>query len=274
MTPYILKRDGRREKFRRDKIIRTCRRAGASEKTARKVAEEVERKIYDGITTDKVLALVIELLNEYEYSKGFRYDLKSSLLRLGPSGFGFEKFVARLLEEYGYKTRTNVYIDGKCVTHEIDVTADAITDRNVRYLIECKFHNLPIYTGLKEVMYTHARFLDILENRRNCKAEGIWLFTNTKFSEDAKRYASCRRIKLTGWNYPEGESIENLLEKKNLYPLSILKIEKVVLDKLVNANYIFCRDVIEGDLKEIKRKTGLSLKEIRKVAEEAKLVLG
>lgn len=30
-----------------------------------------------------------------------------------------------------------------------------------RYMIECKFHNVPIYTGLKEVMYTYARFLDV-----------------------------------------------------------------------------------------------------------------
>jgi len=49
-------------------------------------------------------------------------------------------------------------IKGKCVNQEIDVVAE---NPSGRYMIECKFHNVPIYTGLKEVMYTYARFLDV-----------------------------------------------------------------------------------------------------------------
>jgi len=269
MTIHVLKRDGRREEFKREKIVRTCRRVGASERIARKVAKEVEDRIYDGITTDEVLTLVVDLLDKYEYSKGVKYNLKKSLLRLGPSGFGFEKFVARLLEEYGYSTKTNVYTDGRCVRHEIDV----IAEKEKRYMIECKFHNLPIYTGLKEVMYTYARFLDLLESENSAEFNSVWVFTNTKFSEDAKRYAKCKGMKLTGWNYPEKEGIETLLERKNLYPISILKIEKHLLDRFVEAGYVFCRDLVETEPKEIKAKTGLSLREVRKVREEAKLVL-
>ena len=104
--------------------------------------------------------------------------------------------------------------------------------------------------------------------------KNIWLFTNTKFSEDAKKFARCRGMKLTGWGYPNGEGIEALLERKNLHPLSILKIEKEWLDKLVNANLIFCRDLLEMDEREIKRRTGLSLGVIKKISNEAKLVLG
>jgi|Deesub1362A_J573_1020465.scaffolds.fasta_scaffold00054_160 hypothetical protein len=276
MKVHILKRDGRIEEFKKEKIVRTCRRAGASERIAQKIAKEVENKIYDGITTDEILSLVLDLLTKYEYPKGIKYDLKKSLLRLGPSGFGFEKFVARLLEEYGYSTRTNIYVEGKCVRHEIDV----IAEKDEIYMIECKFHNLPIYTGLKEVMYTYARFQDIDENIDNAgkkdsvKFDGVWIFTNTKFSEDAKRYAKCRGIKLTGWNYPEKEGIEIMLERKNLYPLSILKVDRPLIDRLVNAGYVFCRDVAEVELEKIKEKTDLKLNEIKRIRKEVELILG
>ncbi len=287
MTIHVLKRDGRREEFKEEKIIRTCRRIGATEEVARKIANEVGNRVYDGITTDEILSIVADLLGRHEYSKGVRYNLKNSLLKLGPSGFRFEKFVARLLEEYGYATRTNVYVKGRCARHEIDV----IAEKDKIYLIECKFHNLPIYTGLKEVMYTYARFLDIDEYAESegekskhtnadtgSKTEVIefdraWMFTNTKFSDEAKGYAECRGIRLTGWNYPEGEGIELMLEKKNLHPLSILRIDKTILDRLVNAGYVFCRDVVEVEAGEIKEKTGLNLSKIRMVRKEAKLIL-
>ena len=49
---------------------------------------------------------------------------------------------------------------GKCASHEIDVIADK--GDSLRYMIECKYHNSQgIYTGLKEALYTHARFLDL-----------------------------------------------------------------------------------------------------------------
>ncbi len=261
----VRKRDGRLEEFSKAKIIRTCLRAGASKRVAEKVAEEVERRIYDGMTTDEVLELVIELLLKHEYPKAERYDLKRSLIRLGPSGFGFEKFVARLLKEYGFKTETNVIVQGKCVEQEIDVVAEK---NGEKYMIECKFHNLPIYTGLKEVMYTYARFLDV---------EGYgftqpWIFTNTKFSDEAKRYASCMGIKLTGWSYPENEGIEVLLESKGLYPITVLRIDKEMLDTVVNAGLIFCRDVVgAGEFKL--RMLGLSKNEARRLVEEAKKVI-
>jgi len=260
----VRKRDGRLEEFSKAKIVRTCLRAGASKRVAEKVADEVERRIYDGISTDEVLELVIELLLKHEYPKAERYDLKRSLIRLGPSGFGFEKFVARLLEEYGFETETNVIVQGKCVEQEIDVVAEKAGEK---YMIECKFHNLPIYTGLKEAMYTYARFLDVEEHFTK-----PWIFTNTKFSDEAKRYASCMGIKLTGWSYPENEGIDVLLESKSLYPITILRIGKEVLDTVVKAGLIFCRDVMKAGESNL-RSLGLSKDDARRLVEEAKKVI-
>ena len=42
---------------------------------------------------------------------------------LGPTGFNFERFVARILNEYGYRTRTDVLVKGRFATQEVDVIA-------------------------------------------------------------------------------------------------------------------------------------------------------
>jgi hypothetical protein len=272
---HVIKRDGRKEEFNRWKILRTCKRAGAPQKVAEKIAEEVEKRVYDGITTGEVLKMVIELLEKHAYSQAARYDLKMALLRLGPAGYEFEKFIARLLEEYDYDTTTNVYVKGKCVTHEVDVIAEK---DGRKYMVECKFHNIPgIYTGLKEVMYTYARFLDILDGFRDGKNDtgfvSSWIFTNTKFSGDAKRFAECRGVMLTGWRYPEGRGIESLLEAKNLYPITVLRISRELKESLINAGYVFCRDLLRTGVKDLSRVTGVKLEKIKMIVEEARRVV-
>ena len=232
---HVVKRDGRVEEFNPYKVRKTILRAGVDGNTANRVLHELKKVIYDGITTDEILNTVLEMLGKVKGVEGLKYNLKYSLYRLGPDGFEFEKFVARLLEEYGYETKTNPIVPGRCVDHEIDVIAEKGW---IRYLVECKFHNIPVYTGLKEVMYTYARFLDIGAFDR------VWLITNTKFSEDAKKYGECQGIKLTGWNYPEGEGIEKMLTSRKLYPVTVLSAEKEVIDRLVMSGYVFCKDVV------------------------------
>ncbi len=274
---WIRKRNGRREEFKKEKIIRTCRRAGVSREVAEKIAEEVEKRVYDGIPSSKILEMVLELIDEYtNRSTSSKYDLKMALFRLGPTGYEFEQFVARLLKEFGFETVRHVYVSGECVTHEIDVIAkkDGKT-----YMIECKFHNLPgSYTGLKEVMYTYSRLLDLREgnkNRKNnIKFDEAWLFTNTKFSSDAKRYAKCKGIKLTGWRHPKGESIEKMLEKKGLYPITVLKsLRKKEEEALVENGYIFCKDILKENPEILSQRTGISVFKIKRIMEEIKNII-
>ncbi len=260
---YVRKRDGRLERYSPEKIKRTLLKAGADRRVAEHIISELESRIYDGITTDEILSIVLDLFYRHRRTGAVKYDLKRSLLRLGPAGYEFEKFVARLLEEYGYRTRTNVMVEGECVEHEIDVIAEK---NGQKYLIECKFHSIPAYTGLKEVMYTYARFLDTKV------FSGVWLFTNTKFSDEAKEYAACRGVRLTGWRYPEGEGIESLLERKKLYPVTLLNVEKHVIDRMVNARIVFCRDVISAGITGL-RKAGIGERDARRVIAQAKEIL-
>ena len=213
------------------------------------------------------------ILEEKTLAQAARYDLKMALFRLGPAGYEFEKFVSRLLEEYGYKTKTNVIVKGYCVSHEIDVIAEK---EGKIYMIECKFHNTPgIYTGLKEVMYTYARFLDIKQGSNEYCFSQAWLFTNTKFSSEAKKFAKCRDILLTGWKFPSDESIEKLLEKKNLYPITVLRnVSRSEKQAFINAGFVFCRDLLKENPKIISEITGIKLKKIKEIIKEAEKILG
>ncbi|MEM0202898.1 MAG: ATP cone domain-containing protein [Archaeoglobaceae archaeon] len=259
----VKKRDGRLEEFSKDKIVRTAVRAGLSVDKAKKVANEVEKRIYDGITTDEILSIVLSEIEKFSKNVSAKYGLKSSLLRLGPAGYRFEKFVSSLLREYGYKTRLNELIEGKCVTHEVDVVAE----REKKYLVECKFHNTPMYTGLKDVLYSYARFLDIAEVRKDF--DGVWVFTNTKFSSEAMRFAECRGIKLTGWHYPENEGIEALLERKKLYPITVLKLSNFEVEELLRNGFAFCNEIVENE----KKITELFGKRAREIIAEAETMV-
>ncbi|MEM0350555.1 MAG: ATP cone domain-containing protein [Archaeoglobaceae archaeon] len=262
MKMKVRKRDGKLEDFREDKIVKTVIRAGLSLDLAKKVAEEVRKKVYDGITTEEILNLVLAEIEKFSKKVSAKYSLKSSLLRLGPAGYSFEKFVSALLREHGYRTKTNEILKGKCVTHEVDV----IAEKEKKFLIECKFHNTPSYTGIKEVLYSYARFLDIVEVN---DFDGLWVFTNTKFSGDAIKFAECKGIKLTGWRYPEKEGIESLLEGKGLYPITILKISSREIEELLKNGFAFCSDIVKNE-EDIKRLFGERGMEI---VSEAKMVI-
>ena len=271
---WVVKASGETEKFDPEKIKRTCLRAGLSEKLANKIVEKVRKKSYDGISTKEILHITLSLLRKEKPFIAARYDLKGAMFRLGPAGFIFEHFIGEVLREYGYVTKIHNILKGFCVSHEIDVVA---TKKKKSYMIECKYHNLPgIYTGLREALYTYARFLDLSDGAKHglCqKFEQAWLVCNTKFSEDSIHYARCKGIKLIGWNYPEDNSLKVLIEKKKLYPITMIRsLDADSLDKMSSSDFVLAIDLLRNSLKELNKTTKISLKKLRKFAEEAKRV--
>ena len=119
----VLKRDGSLEQFDERKLKHSLVSAGARPQTVRKIVQRVRSLIYDGITTRELYDFVFEEYKRIQPEKSQRYGLKGAIARLGPEGFAFEKFIAALLERKGYETLLNQKIDGKYVTHEIDVIA-------------------------------------------------------------------------------------------------------------------------------------------------------
>ena len=248
---YIFKASGEKEEFDRKKVERTAIRAGASEDFAKKVAKKVERQINNGDDTKKILNLVLKFLRE-KPEIAEKYSLKKAIMELGPAGFLFEDYFARVLQEYGYTTQVRTYLQGKTVKQEIDVLA--IKDK-IKNMIECKYHNsMGKRTDLKVAMYTHARFLDVKKY-----VDCAWLVTNTKCTPTAIQYSKGVNLKIIGWNYPSKGSLQELVEEKKLYPVtSLLSARGFVKERLAEAKIILAKDLVNLDIKELETKTRLS----------------
>ena len=110
---------------------------------------------------------------------------------MGPSGFNFESYIAQILEGHGYKIESiRTKLKGRCVEHEIDLIAVSPAEAR-RIMVECKYHNFSgAYTGLKDALYTHARFLDLNGGDKR-QFDNEMLVSNTKISQDALQYAKC-----------------------------------------------------------------------------------
>lgn len=261
MTPgkfFIYKADGRRVQFNENKIINTCVRAGASKKTAKRILKKVKSGVYRDMTTYDVYKKVLNAISQEKDLKALhqRYQLKNAVMRMGPAGFAFENYVASLLEYYDFQaTGIRSKIKGKCATHEIDLIGMKETSR---FLIECKYHSKHgVYTGLKESLYTHARFLDLQP-----KFSGEIIFCNTKVSNHAKKYARCIGQQVFSWRYPAENSLEKIIEKYNLYPITILNLSQKELKVFSESNMMIAKDLLRYDETKIARMTGISKKRI------------
>jgi hypothetical protein len=272
----VVKASGETEEFKEGKIKGTCLRAGASRELAERIAREVKRNSYDGVSTREILRMTLRLLKKEMPHVASRYDLKGSIFRLGPAGFTFEHFVGEILKEYGFSTKLNSLIRGACVRHEIDVVA---TREDKNHMIECKYHNLPgTYTGLKVALYTYARFADLRDGwkRGLCqKFDQPWLVCNTKFSRDATQYARHKGLKLIGWKYPYMQGLEAMIEKKKLYPITILRsLDRRSQIKLSNAGLVLVVDLVRRNVEELNEMTGIRTKKLKILVRDAKRICG
>ncbi|MBU5557582.1 MAG: ATP cone domain-containing protein [Candidatus Aenigmatarchaeota archaeon] len=282
---YVIKASGETAPFDPDKIRKTCLRAGAPADLAETIVQKITERFYPGISTREILEMTLKMLEVEHPHVAARYDLKGAIMRLGPAGFAFEALVAEVLKEHGYATRVHSMVQGACVMHEIDVIATKpfkkgpeLESQLKYYMIECKYHHATgIYTGLKETLYTYARFLDLQDGWRTGKCQQFdqaWLATNTKFSTDAIQYANCKNIKMLGWNYPAGNSLQDMLEAKGLYPITSLRtLDPPTLAKFSAAGMMLTKDLIRRTPEEIADKTQLPLRRVKELVNEAERIL-
>lgn len=272
---YITKASGKRAKFNPLKIRRTCLRAGADRALAMKVERLVSSKVREGMSTRKILRLILDLLEKLSPLTSTRYALKKAMLALGPTGFIFEKFVVLLLKAYNYQAHCPPILMGCCVSHEVDAVATTIISRKQqkkeKYLIECKYHNASgIKTDLKDALCLWARFDDLKER----EFDHPWLISNTKFSKSAIQYARCRNIKLLGWQYPTQKSLNYLIEDKKVYPITILKhLDKISGKRLFSQNIILANQLLSQGVERLNFRTGIAKNKLNELIKEAKLIL-
>jgi hypothetical protein len=178
-------------------------------------------------------------------------------LGLGPSGYPFEKFVARLLTAMGYKTQTQMTLQGECITHEVDVVAEK---EGKHFLIECKYHQRAgTKSRSRDALYVQARFDDIMAHHKNDPAHTetfhqVWLVTNTKLTTQAIQYGRCKGMGLLAWSYPKNDSLEQLIDKHNFQPLTCLPfLDQHQRQLLLQNDIVLCRDLQETDDKTFKK---------------------
>jgi len=217
--PYVVKTSGIFEEFDEAKVVRALVRSGAQPDVASRIAAEVKSEAQDGITTSQIYGKAHALLDELNAKAAARYGLKKALFQLGPAGFAFEKYVGGVLSAHGYAVELNVKLRGACALHEIDAVA---SKDGKTFLVECKFHKEPgVTTGLKEALYTWARLDDLSDS--GGKFDSAWIVTNTKVTPDAIGYAMCKGMRVTGWGYPPGLGLQDMIDCQCIYPVTILR---------------------------------------------------
>lgn len=221
----VVKYSGDVVNFDESKLRRSLLKSGANENQVANVLSQIEKQLYDGISTKKIYSLAFELLQNESQAKAARYNLRSSLELLGPAGFYFEKFVSFLFREEGCRTKINLNLQGKCVSHEVDLVVQK--DNSIE-MIECKFHsNRDIISDVKIPMYILSRFNDLKSVQHYIFSPkdtitSCLIVTNNRFSDDAVQFATCSGIGLLSWDFPKENSLRNKIDAKRMYPITCL----------------------------------------------------
>ncbi len=235
----IIKADGQKEEFSEKKLIASIRRAGIPEPLQAETLMHVKTQLHEGIKTSEIYHHIVEFLTTFHQPYNTKYSLKQGLMDLGPTGYPFEDYLARLFQHLGYQTTTRVTVQGKCITHEIDVVA---TKGEEKIMVEAKFHNTAgIKTDVHVGLYTWARFEDCKERNGFTKA---LLVTNTKATTDVITYAQCVGMDLLGWGYPDHKNLQNMLDEFHLFPITVLSnLTTAQKQQLMEQGIILCSDL-------------------------------
>lgn len=266
----VLKASGEKEKFSSEKLCRSVRRAGAPAHVVQKVCGLVEKELPLHATTAVIARKTARYLSKEDLLLGAKYRLRSALMELGPAGFFFEEYIAAILREYGYQTTVGKILKGHCLSHEIDILAEK---GDVHHIMELKYHNRRgLRTDVRVAMHTYARFLDIAAAHRKFEAKRhrAWVVTNTKFTASAMRYAQCMGVQLLGWRHPRRGSLEQLIEQKSLYPVTVLpSANQFVREQFAKQKLMFVRDVLHYSALDLQKAFALPAKSATRLIEEA-----
>jgi hypothetical protein len=252
---YIIKADGVRELFNREKLERSLRKIGTDQATVDLIVSKIEANLTEGNTTKEIYRQAFALLKKHQHPVALRYSLKRAIAELGPSGFPFENFVAEIFKAQGYQTVTDQIVMGSCVPHEVDVVA---FNSQELIMIEAKFHtDFGTRSDLKVALYIKARFDDLQKNtfkygvslesdiQERRMTKGV-LITNTNFSSTAIQYGECSNLNMIGWNYPRGNNLHNLIEDYNIIPVTVLTTISQAEKKMFIANGLVLAKQLEN----------------------------
>lgn len=260
------------EPFSTQKLEHSLLRSGASEEEIENIISKIQTEIYDGISSIEIYKKVFAYLKKSNRTSASRYSLKRAIFDLGPTGYPFERLVAALLREKGFKTSVSVILYGECVTHEIDVLAEK---EGSVYAIECKFHSdSNAVSNVKIPLYINSRFLDIQKqwntnSKNTTHLKQGWLVTNTRFTIDAINYAKCVGLNLLSWDYPLNNGIKDNIDSFDLYPITtLINLSKDEKTTLISKDIILVKELYENKI--VLEKMRITSDRIVKILNEVK----
>ena len=267
----IVKHSGAVVEYNPEKLKNSLSKSGAGDKVIEGIMQEIQSKIYEGISTKQIYKMAIALLKKTANHHAARYNLREAIRLLGPAGFFFEKYTARLFASEGYKTMTSLTLFGKCVSHEVDVFVKKEHDVA---MVECKFHmGREAASDVKVPMYILSRFNDLKERKHRIFTEKesitkCWIVTNNRFTSDAIDFSKCMGLNLLSWDYPHNDNLKTKNDVNGLYPITCLTtLTFAEKDKLLNLDIILVRELAGSS--ELLNKIGLSPTRIKNVLKEA-----
>ncbi len=271
----VVKSGGDIVKFDPEKLRNTLRHIHAKPETIEHIVQKVTKQAFDGITTRELFSIVRRELIRENHCLAHRYNLRNGLLKLGPAGFKFEKYVAAILNAYQYKAEVpEKEFNGLCVRHEIDVLAEK--DERVA-VIEAKFRNrFDDVVTLKDTMATWSRFVDLVDGGKagSCpRVDEIWIVTNGRFSDRAHQFGMCKGIHLVGWSSEEN-SLARMVDHAALYPITVLDdVRQWELDRFAEKNLMLCREVADKTPAAIAKMIDVSEERAEKIIKDAAEVI-
>jgi hypothetical protein len=244
----IVKSSGKKVRFSLDKLRSSLKRTGADDSVVNQILDKVRDELYQGISTKEIYNRAFALLKKNKSHFASKYKLKKAIYELGPTGFPFERFISAILNYSGYKTEVGTILQGKCVSHEIDVIARKNSESTI---IECKFHSDQGQNcNVKIPLYINSRYQDVKINWNKISKDKTsltqgWLVTNTRFTKDALQYGKCCGLYLLSWDYPKNDSLKDRIDRLGLYPITVSTLltnrEKQFL---LSRSVVLCRDLI------------------------------
>lgn len=268
----IVKHSGDVVDFDPEKLKKSLMKSGAGPAVVEDILREISKELYEGISTKKIYKKAFGLLKKEANSHAARYNLRAGLQALGPAGFFFEKYIARLFTADGYLTVTNLILKGKCVSHEIDVLAKK---DNAIIMIECKFHShRDAVSDVKVPLYVFSRFNDLREKQHvifsvKDTISKCWIATNNRFTSDAIDFSKCSEINLLSWDYPANNSLKTKNDIDCLYPVTCLTtVTLAEKDKLLVLDIILAKELVNNS--DPLEKIGLSSNRVKNVLKEVR----
>lgn len=268
----IVKHSGDVVDFEPNKLRVSLLKSGASPEVVDAILGKIKKELYEGISTKHIYKRAFLLLKKEANSHAARYNLRAGLQLLGPAGFFFEKYIARLFEAEKYMATTNLVLQGKCVSHEIDVL---VMKDNVISIIECKFHSSrDAASDVKIPLYVFSRFNDLKDRNhmifsKKDVVSKCWISTNNRFTSDAIAFAKCSGMNLLSWDYPKNNSLKTKNDIDCLYPVTCLTtLSLAEKDKLLVLDVILAKELINNS--DALERISLSANRIKNVLKEVR----